>query len=141
MDSSETRLSSVKTIRLTRAKPTADRENKVRTEKLQPVFTAACVDADPDQSKDARGGFIRLRLQQLIVPHAPAASGIDTVQGKYVLGEIDAEKDNGGDGHFLALTGSGLESRNPMVAPGRSPCMRENLRRRGDGLGDGPFIC
>lgn len=50
-DSSETRLSSVKTIRPTRAKPTADRGNKVRTAKLQPVFTAASGAADPDERR------------------------------------------------------------------------------------------
>jgi hypothetical protein len=71
-DSSETRLSSVQTIQPTHTKPAIDRKNKVRTAKLQPVFTAACGAADPDQSKDARGGFIRLRRQQLIAPHAPA---------------------------------------------------------------------
>lgn len=85
------------------------------------------------------------RLQQLIAPHARVhqtrpAGGIDTVQGKCVLGEIDAEKDNGGHGHLLASTGSVLESRNPMVDLGRSRCMRENLRHRGGGPGDGPFI-
>ena len=101
----ETRLSSVQTIRPTHTKPAIDRENKVRTAKLQPVFTAASDAADPDQSKDARGGFIRLRLQQLIASHAQAASVIDTVQGKYVLGEIVAEKDRG-HGHLLASVGS-----------------------------------
>jgi hypothetical protein len=113
----ETRLSSVQTIQPTHTKPAIDRQNKVRTAKLQPVLTAASDAADPDE-----------------------AGGIDTVQGKYVLGEIDAEKDNGAHGHLLASTGSGLESRNPMVDPGRSRCMRGNLRRRGGGLGDGPFI-
>ncbi len=111
----------------------------MRTAKLQPVFTAACVDGDPDQSKDARGGFIRLRLQQLIAPHAPAASGIDTVQGKYVLGEIDAEKDHR-HGHLLALVGSGLRLNNPIVDPARCQRMRKNLGRLAGRLGDVLFI-
>ena len=116
----------------------------MRTAKLQPVFTAACVDGDPDQSKDARGGFIRLRLQQLIAPHARAhqtgpAGGIDAVQGKHVLGEIDAEKGNG-HGHLLASVGSGLRLSNPIVDPARRQRMRKNLGRLAGRLGDVPFI-
>ena len=111
----------------------------MRTAKLQPVFTAACTDSDPDQSKDAREGFIRLRLQQLIAPHARAAGGIDTVNGKYVLGEIDAEKDNG-HGHLLASVGSGLRLSNPIVDPARRQRMRKNLGWLAGRLGDVPFI-
>lgn len=37
----ETRLSSVQTIQPTHKKPATDRENKVQTAKLQPVFAAA----------------------------------------------------------------------------------------------------
>jgi hypothetical protein len=106
----------------------------VRTAKLQPVFTAASGAADPDQSKDARGGFIRLRLQQLIAPHARAASGINTVQGKYVLGEIDAEKDHG-HGHLLASVGSGLRLSNPIVDPARRHRMRKTSGGWRGGLG------
>lgn len=111
----------------------------MRTAKLQPVFIAASDAADPDQSKDARGGFIRLRLQQLIAPHARAASGINTVQGKYVLGEINAEKDNG-NGHLLASVGSGLRLSNPIVDPARRQRMRKNLGWLAGRLGDVPFI-
>lgn len=111
----------------------------MRTAKLQPVFTAACVDADLDQSKDARGGFIRLRLQQLIAPHAWAASGINTVPGKCVLGEIDAEKDHG-HGHLLASVGSGSRLSNPIVDPTRRQHMRKNLGWLVGQLGDAPFI-
>lgn len=111
----------------------------MRTAKLQPVFTAASDVADPDQSKDTRGGFIRLRLQQLIASHAQAASGINTVQGKYVLGEIDAEKDHG-HGHLLASVGSGLRLSNPTVDPTRRQHMRKNLGWLVGRLGDVPFI-
>jgi len=137
VDSSEIRLSSVQTIQPTHTKPAIDREDKVRTAKLQPVFTAACVDTDPDQRQHACGCFIRLRLQQLIAPHARAASGINTVQGKYVLGEIDAEKDRG-HGHLLASVGSG--SSNPIVDPARRQRMRKNLGWLAGRLGDVPFI-
>ena len=111
----------------------------MRTAKLQPVFTAASDAADPDQSKDARGGFIRLRLQQLIASHAQAASVIDTVHGKYVLGEIDAEKDNG-LGYLLASVGSGSRLSNTIVDPARRQRMRKNLGWLAGRLGDVPFI-
>jgi len=50
----ETRLSSVQTIQPTHTKPAADRENKVWTAKLQPVFAEAVCADDPDD-----GPFIR----------------------------------------------------------------------------------
>ena len=50
-DFSETRLSSVQTIQPTHTKPATDRENKVRTAKLQPVFAAAVCAADPDERR------------------------------------------------------------------------------------------
>ena len=46
---SETRLSSVQTIQPTHTKPATDRENKVRTAKLKPVFAAAVCAADLDE--------------------------------------------------------------------------------------------
>ncbi len=48
---SENRLSSVQTIQPTHTKPATDRENKVRTAKLQPVFAAAVCAADPDERR------------------------------------------------------------------------------------------
>jgi len=111
----------------------------VRTAKLQPVFTAAFDAADPDQRKDARGRFIHLRFQQLIALHARATSGIDTVQGKKILGAIDAEKDNG-HGHLLASVGSRSRLSNPIVDPARRQHMRKNLGRLAGRLGDVPFI-
>lgn len=54
------------------------------------------------------------------------AVGIYPVQGKYVLGEIDAEKDNG-HGHLLASVGSGSGLRNPIVDPTRRQRTRKNL--------------
>ena len=111
----------------------------MRTAKLQPVFTAASDVADPDQSKDTRGGFIRLRLQQLIAPHARAASGIKTVQGKNALGEIDAEKDHG-HGHLLASVGSGLRLSKPIVDPARRQRVRKNLGWLAGRLGEVSFI-
>ena len=51
---SETRLSSVQTIQPTHTKPATDRENKVRTAKLQPVFAAAVGAADLDGKYVAR---------------------------------------------------------------------------------------
>lgn len=82
--------------------------------------------------------------QQLIVPHARAhqtrpAGGIDTVQGKHVLGEIDAEKDNR-HGHLLASVGSGLRLSNPIVDPARRQRMRKNLGSLAGRLGDVSFI-
>ena len=64
---------------------------------------------------------------------------IETVQGKYVLGEIDAGKDNG-HGHLLASVGSGLRLSNPIVDPAGRQRMRKNLGWLAGRPGDIPFI-
>lgn len=83
------------------------------------------------------------RFEQLVAAHRRAhqrrpAALVDTVQGKHVLGQIDAEKQNR-HGHFLASAGWRMRLRNPIVVPGSRPCLRDNLGRAGR-YGDVPFI-
>jgi hypothetical protein len=59
------------------------------------------------------------------------------VQGKHVLGQIDAEKQNG-HGHPLPM-GNRLRFRNPILAPGRT-CRYGSNRSSGTVGGDVPFI-
>ena len=107
---SETRLSSVQTIQPTHTKPATDRENKVRTAKLQPVFAAAVCAADPDE-----------RHVRKMAAH------------------IDPEK-NRRHGYLLAARGRGLSFCRPMVRAGQARRLLAESSVPGAVRGDGPFI-
>ena len=106
----ETRLSSVQTIQPTHTKPATDRENKVRTAKLQLVFAAAVCAADPDER------------------HA-----------RKMVGQINPEK-YFRHGHPLAIRSRRLSFCRPMVRAGQALRLLAESSVPGAVRGDGPFI-
>ena len=107
---SETRLDSIQTIQPTHTKPANDRENKVRTAKLQPVFAVAVCAADFDE-KNAR---------------------------KMVC-QISPEK-HFRHGRLLATSGRRLRFLRPMVRAGQARRLLAESPVPGAVRGDGPFI-
>ena len=107
---SETRLSSVQTIQPTHTKPATDRENKVRTAKLQPVFAAAVCAADPDER----------HVREMVA-------------------QIDPEKHHR-HGHLLAARSRGLSFCRPMVRAGQALRLLAESSVPGVVRGDGTFI-
>ena len=106
----EARLSSIQTIQPTHTKPATDRENKVQTSKIQPVFAATVCAADPDE-----------------------------IHARVMAGQIDPEK-HYRHGHLLAARGRGLRFCRPMVRAGQARCLLAESFVPGAVRGDGPFI-
>ena len=106
----ENRLSSVQTLQPMHTKPATDRENKVRTAKLQPVFAAAV-----------------------------CAVGSDERHVREIAAQIDPEKHHR-HGHLLAARGRGLRFCRPMVRAGQARRLLAESSVPGAVRGDGPFI-
>jgi len=97
-------------IQPTHTKPATDRENKVRTAKLQLVFAAAVCAADPDER------------------HA-----------RKMVGQINPEK-YFRHGHLLAARGRGLSFCHPMGRAGQERRLLGESSVPDAVWGDSPFI-